>query len=342
MKKKYVIWFVWMSLIALVTSCGNKNEFVLKGTLGTEKGEKFLVVFDDPIAKIDSIIPIEGEFEYTFIPDTTTLIRLVNKDGISIPVFAEKGWEVEMKGTFDKPLISGEAHNHDYHDFLKSIEGLEDQDTIAIIAEKFIRKHPHSFASAYLIDRYFIQAPNPDIQKVESLIIPLNGEVKDSRILNVAMKSIPTDKEKNHKNLSYYSLTDRNGKYISWNIKKDQFILVNFWASWDQRSKVACDSLHKQIKELPKDRVKVLNVALDYDKAQWLKACQKDDDFWIETCNFNGWEAPIVKQNNILTLPSNILINNQRNILARNIYGQALTDSLTIKKDNKDTKKSRK
>lgn len=328
MKKIYTLIVVGFSMISLLTSCGKSSEFVLKGTLGTEKGESFIALYDDPIAKIDTITPIEGEFEYSFIPDTMTLIRLVNKDGIIIPVFADKGWEVEFKGTFEKPEIQGESHNKDYSDFLKSIDGIENQDSIAQIAEQFIRKHPHSFASAYLIDKYFIQASNPDIDKIDRLIIPLNGEVKDSRIINVAMKSIPTETDKEKKNVGYFSLTDRDGKYVSWNMKKDQFIIINFWASWNQKSKVACDSLYSLVKKLPEERVRVLNVSLDYDKEKWLEACHEDGDTWTETCNLNGWETPIVKRNNVLQLPSNILIDSQRRIIAKDIYEEVLTDSL--------------
>ena len=335
MKKIHTLLSYWFGLTLLLTSCGNGQEFVLKGTLGTEKGEKFLVVHDDPIAKIDTISPIEGEFEYTFVPDTTTLIRLVNKEGKIIPVFAEKGWEVECNGTFDKPKLKGNAHNRDYQDFLNSVEGIENPDSIAVLAEKFIRKHPHSFASAYLIDRYFIQADEPDMQKVNSLITPLNGEVKDSRVLNVALKSIPTDKNLNNKSLNYFSIRDRNDKYYSWSLKEGQYILVNFWASWNEKSKSACNSLYDQVKKLPKDRLRVLNISLDYDKEQWLKACKKDTVFWTETCSFKGWEAPIVKQNNILSLPSNILINNQRKILATDVYHSELTDSLKLKPSKK-------
>ena len=331
MKKTYTLLSLCIGVIALLTSCGHGDSFILKGTLGTEKGEKILVVYDDPIAKIDTILPIEGEFEYSFIPDTTTLIRLVNKEGKIIPIFAEKGWEVDCKGTFEDPILDGEAHNRDYYNFLKSIKGFEHPDSISLAAEKFIRKHPHSFASAYLIDRYFIQTANPDMDKVNLLITPLNGEVKDSRVLNVAMKSIPNEKDFDKHSLSYYSLTDRNEKYISWSIKKDQYILVNFWASWDKKSIAACDTLQSAVKKLPKERIKVFNISLDYDKKQWLKACKKDTENWIEICNFTGWEAPIVKQNNILNLPSNILINNQRAIIAKNIASKELIDELKKK-----------
>lgn len=328
MKKIYTLLFLCISMASLFTSCDKGNEFTLKGTLGTEKGEKFIVLYDDPIAKIDTIEPIEKEFEYSFVPDTMTLIRLINKEGKIIPIFADKGWTVTCKGTFDKPEVDGDGDNHDYHDFLQSIEGLEGQDTIAHVAEQFISQHPHSFASAYLIDHFFIQTPNADIQKVTALITPLNGEVKDSRVINVAMKSIPAESKIEQKSLNYFSLRDREGKYISWSTKNGQYIIINFWASWDEKSVKACQELRSMVDKLPENTVKVLNISLDYNKKEWIQACQADKDYWIEICNLTGWEAPIVKQNNILSLPSNILIDSKRKILAKNLFGNALADKL--------------
>ena len=55
-------------------------------------------------------------------------------------------------------------------------------------AEEFIVQHPHSFVSAYLINDYFVQVPQPDIEKDQSLIEPLGGNIKDSRILSMALK----------------------------------------------------------------------------------------------------------------------------------------------------------
>lgn len=340
MKKIFTLLSIILSMTTLITSCGNKQVFTLQGNLGTQKGETFLVVYDDPIGKIDTIAPIEGEFEYSFLPDTMTLIRLVSKDGITLPIFADKGWKVDCHGTFQEPRIEGNAHTADYYRFQQSIQGITQFDSIQHRAEQFIRKNPQSFASAYLIDRYFIQAPQVDMKKVNSLITPLNGEVKDSRVLNVAMKSMPTGNDLAKKTLSYFSLTDRNGKYLSWNSKKSECILINFWASWDNKSRASSDTLYAQIKKLPKESIRVFNVSLDYDKKAWLKACRKDLDSWVEICNFTGWETSIVKQNHVLSLPSNILINNQRNILAVDVFGDELKDKvMDIYQENKKKNK---
>lgn len=329
MKKIYSLLSVFLGGLLLLTACGNGTEFTLKGTLGTEKGEEFLVVYDDPLAKIDTILPLEGKFEYNFTPDTITLIRLVNKQGQVIPIFADKGWTVNCKGTFDAPNLEGNAHNHDYADFLSSVRKFDNnKDTIAVAAEAFIRSHPNSFASAYLIDQYFIQAPNPDVEKIKGLIAPLSGEVKDSRILNVALKSIPIEKNKEGKSMGYFSIKDRNEKYLSWSMKRNECILVNFWASWEPKSIAACDSLQAIIKKLPKNRLKVFNISLDYNKEQWLRNCRPDSENWFEICSMQGWETSIAKQNNILCLPSNILINHQREIIARDIFGNSLVKTL--------------
>lgn len=329
MKKIYSLLSLFIGGILFFTSCGDDTTFTVKGTLGTQKGEEFLVVYDDPIAKIDTILPREGKFEYSFIPDTITLIRLVSNAGQVIPVFADKGWTVTCKGTFENPVLDGNSYNQDYAEFLHSIKKFgDDQDTIRVTAKQFISSHPNSFASAYLIDKYFIQTPNPDIEKIKGLISPLSGEVKDSRILNVALKSIPLEKNREGKSLGYFSVQDRKKKYLSWNTNKDEFILVNFWASWEPKSKIACDSLRAAIKKLPKKHLKVFNISLDYNREQWLKNCKPDADDWIEICNFEGWEAAIVKQNNVLSLPSNILINHQRDILAKDIFGNALVEKI--------------
>lgn len=327
MNKISLILSILIGSITLLTSCGNSDKFTLKGNLKMEEGDCFWVVYDDPISKVDSIFPIEGKFEYEFVPDTITLIRLVDKKGYSIPVFADKGWSVNCEGNFSSPQVKGNGPNDEYHNFINSISMLKDDRNATLQkVEEFIQAHPHSYASAYLINRYFIQVDNPDIKKINTIIAPLDGEVKDSRILNVAIKSIPSESEIKKENLGYFSLKDRSNTYISWNSKKNQYILINFWASWDKKSTEAGKRLYAAINELPNKNVKVFNISLDYNKEEWLKSCQPDNDNWIEICDAKGWESVIVKQNNILSLPSNILINNQRKILARDIDEKSLAD----------------
>lgn len=118
-----------------------------------------LVVFDDPESKLDTIYPREGKFTYTFTPDTLNIFRLVNDSGETFPIFAEKGWKVSIKGSLAHPEIKGEGANNEYQEFLQSIATLKDSAQVCKQAESFIKRHPASPASAYILQRYFHNQP---------------------------------------------------------------------------------------------------------------------------------------------------------------------------------------
>lgn len=342
-KQVYPFIFVTL-LVGLLLSCSGKNSFRLEGKLtdSIAADAPILVIYDDPEAKLDTIFPTKGSFTYTLSPDTLTLFRLVNQQGEIIPVFAYKGWEVQLKGTFTKPELKGNGANQEYQEFLKSIETFsENEQEVTKEAEKFIRSHPQSIVSAYLLDRYFIQQPYPDVDRISTLINPLSGVVKDSRILSVAMKSLPSTQAKDITHLSYYSCKDRNGKYISWGGKdKQPYTLVNFWASWSPSSLIERNDLEKLIEELPKNTLQILNISLDIDKKQWLNRCKTDTTAWIETCDFKGWENQLVKQHNIDRLPANILIDKNRKIIDINLTKEQIKQKVQSGQEQEEKKKA--
>lgn len=329
-------------LLGLLFSCSGKENFTLKGNLtaSTTSDEPILVIYDDPEARLDTIYPKKGEFTYILSPDTLTLIRLINQQGEAIPIFADKGWEVQLKGTFTQPELKGTGANMEYQEFLQSIAAIrKDEKASAREAEKFIQSHPQSVVSAYLLDRYFIQQPHPDIQHILKLIKPLSGTVKDSRILSVAMKALPTQKTSDITYLSYYSCKDRNGKYISWNSNdKPSYTLVNFWASWSETSLSEREKLKELVSSLKPQNLKILNVSLDIQKEKWLDQCKPDTTSWIETCDFKGWENLLVKQHHIDRLPANILIDKNRKIIDSNLTGEQIREKIQEDKDKGNEK----
>lgn len=325
MKKLYLI-LLSVYLLFCLDSCRQSDEFELKGELEDITSDMILVVFDDPESKLDTIYPREGKFTYTFTPDTLNIFRLVNDSGKTFPIFAEKGWKVSVKGSFPHPEIKGEGPNNEYQEFLQSIHMLEDSAQVCQQAESFIKSHPNSLASAYILYQYFSQSANPNLDLIASLIKPLTGKVKDSRILSEILQKLP-EKEKNPSAyLNYLSVKKRNGEYLSWSGSSThkQYSLINFWASWNKESMGIKDSLYSICKNFSKNNFRVINFSLDYDKAEWLKNAREDTEQWIEVCDYKGWNNQILKQLNIQCLPSNILIDRNRKILGSNLYGKTL------------------
>lgn len=317
-------------LLSCLYSCQKSDTFELKGDLQEMTGDVLFLIYDDPDPKIDTIYPRKGKFEYAFVPDTLCLMRLTDESGNIIPVFADKGWEVRLKGKLDKPTIEGDGYNKEYQEFLTQANATDSRQKQEAMAETFIKSHPQSFVSAYLINQYFVQKPEPDEQKIEELIEPLEGKVKDSRILGMVIKSLPTKKgnKQNDNYISYYSARLRDGKYLSWNTQKGQFTLVNFWATWDKKSVTLKDSLYQLTKNFKEKEFRILNISLDYDKKAWERNCKEDSEQWIELCDAKGWNSTLVRQKNINEIPANILVNPGRKIVARNIYGNDLKKKL--------------
>lgn len=340
MKKLYSL-LVLLYLLFCFDSCKQKEAFELRGELTDLSLDTLWVVFDDPEIRLDTLFPQGGKFTYTFTPDTLQLFRLVDTNGNYLPVFADKGWEVTVKGSLASPQVKGEGPNRDYQEFLSRAKTLQgDSIALAHWAEEFVRQHPSSFASAYVIDQYFVQTPQPDVEKVRGLINPLRGEVKDSHLLSMILQTISQRKSDNDTEyLSYFSCKDRNGKYISWTENKENYILINFWASWDKGSMAERDSLMKSCQRLPKEKFRVVNFSLDYEKKAWLDACKKDTDFWVEVCDYAGWENSLIKQQRIACIPANILISRNRKILATNLYGEELYNKVLQLIDEEKDKK---
>ena len=214
---------IYPTLIALImlalSSCKENPTFTIRAEMDGLADKPILVVYDDPTSRLDTIFPKEGKFDYAFTPDTITLFRLVMPEtGEVIPVFADKGQEMTLAGTFQAPDITGDGMNGEYGALLKEVQALKDSASIAQAVEKFIQTHPSSFASAYLINQYFIQVPSPDTEKIDRLIAPLAGNIKDSRILSVILKTLPSQENNTRQNkeyVNYFSCKDREGKYIS-------------------------------------------------------------------------------------------------------------------------------
>ena len=328
MKKLYPL-LTLIILLSCFSSCEKKTDFELRGELENFKSERILVVYDDPEVKLDTIYPKDGKFLYKLIPDTIHLFRLVDEAGRAIPIFADKGDRVTLTGSFEQPEVSGDGANRDYQEFRERIASIQhDSAAVSKAAEDFIRSHPQSFASAYLIDRYFVQVPDPDVECIKGLIDPLSGNIKDCRVLSTVLQTIPQKNEPQLTNVSYFSCKDRSGKYVSWS-SKEGYTLINFWASWNGESIAERDSLESVVKSFPsRINFRILNLSLDYDREAWLAACKKDDAHWIEICDCTGWENSVLKQQNVTRLPANILVDRNRKILARNLYGEAFKNKI--------------
>lgn len=331
-------WITWLLLTGvIIQSCKKSNDFTLKAELDNLHDEYLLAIHDEPEARIDTIYPREGKFVYTCLVDSFNgTFRLTNTVGATIPIYTLKGKQVELKGNFEHPQIKGTGENALYMDFIQSTSKISTSTEIAKIAEKWIQNHPQSKVSAYLINRYFVQVEHPDINHIRRLIDPLDGQIKDSPLIALALRSITGTKgQTDITYFPYITYKDRQGKYLTWGSEKDQITIVQLWASWDPNSITEREQLHQLLKDYTKNQLVVINISLDYDRNQWLSHCKDDNEQWKEYCDFKGFQTNVIQQLKIQELPYNIIINNTRQIKAKGLHGSELVQmikTLTQKK----------
>ena len=329
---KYIYFLITFFAILFCGCAENKQEFTLKGKLQGLDSDTIIAYYQHPDYKLDTIIAIGEEFKYTFVPDTFTMFTLLLNQN-ELPVFADKGQTVEIKGTISEPIIKGEGENKKLAQVMEYLKGVP-QYHIKHAVDSIIRTNNQSYINLYLIDKYFVKDPQNDCLIIKKLIDSQIGYIKDTPYISDLKNKLKAQQPQ-----SIYSLNnkDRKGKAFKWSSLKKKYILLDFWASWNPESVAEQDSLARVIKALRNENFVVVSISLDYDKQTWMKASDRDTTQWIQLCDFKGWKNTTVEEQNIQSLPSNILLSPNKQIIERNIRGQKLIDK--IKQLTKDDKR---
>ena len=111
-------------------------------------------------------------------------------------------------------------------------------------------------------------------------------------------------------------------------VRKHDYTLLNFWASWSRKSREENPELVKIYNKYNKKGFEIVGVSLDEDNALWKKAVKEDKLSWIQVCDFKKWESSSAQTYMIKEVPSNILIDREGKIIAFNL-STLLTSILT-------------
>lgn len=291
-----------------------------------------------------------GKFEADLRADTLAALWMLFDDGTQYPLFADKQSKLRIKGTADSLAqtlsVTGSLPNDELAAFLHEVRILEQptETTLQQMADTFITTHPNSLASLYVLERYFILQPDPDMERIERLIKGLSGELKD-RPLVMRLEAQLKDREQGRigKNAPYFRLPDADKKLKSRNDFKDQYILLHFWASWDAASRTQ----NKELLRLSRDRKKdkafaLLGISLDVEREEWQKAVKADTLEWEQLCDFAGWNTEAVRQFAVIQLPCTFLISPEGKIIGRDMDIDAVGPKVDAEKEREEKAKAAK
>ncbi len=105
-------------------------------------------------------------------------------------------------------------------------------------------------------------------------------------------------------------------------------ILLDFWSAAIADSRINNAEMKELWSEYAHRGLAVYQVSLDTSKPLWVNTVQEQKLPWITVCDFRGEQSMAVRMYNIRSIPANFIIDRAGNIVAKNLYGDALANKL--------------
>ena len=324
--------FFFLCLVSLLLySCGDSQQnFKLEGSFkGFKQGELYVYSMNGT-PRLDTIGVSRGEFIYqASVTEPTTLI-IVFPNYSELPVFAEPGLTIEMDGDashLKETKITGSDANKAMTEFRLRTSNMVPPEVVKE-ATKFINEHLESPVSFYLLNKYFIQTPEPDYVKIQNLLKTIQKAMPDNRKMAEISKQIEALKSlKVGSRLPSFSAVGMNGERVSSSDLNAKVNVITLWASWNYES-VNIQNLLARLQRQHQGDLKVLSISIDGSLQDCRKIIERDSIKWSTVCDGKMWDMPVLQKIGLSYLPDNIVMDGQGKIIGRTLTYQELNKKI--------------
>lgn len=322
---------LFLLLVLILISCGTRSgHFKMEGRfLHMNQGELYVYSPDGGIDGLDTIKIEAGRFAYE-IPCSKPATLVIIFPNYSVqPIFAESGGSVEMKADashLKEMEVKGTDDNELMTKFRKQIANSSPPDELKY-AIQFIKDHPESTVSVYLLNRYLIQTETPDYKQAANLLKILLKEQPGNVTLGRLQRQISgLGTLKVGDKLPNFTTKDINGKLINNATLANQTIIISTWAAWSYESLDFQRALNDAVKA---GKIAALGISVDANPKDVRQALKNDDITFPNVCDGKMLSTPLLKTFGLTTVPDNIVVRNGK-IIERGITANTVRQRYSI------------
>ena len=289
----------------------NPVEVYLRGNIkkrGTSDPNYFSFFLEPKIIKISliedkfkeakvtgSITQNEYEKLKLVIDPLNNEIKTINKEA--------KELRSKLKKNKDNSLINGQMEKLSQ----KFTNNINQKKAIHL---KFIKNHPNSYLSAYLLNFYSSRIP---IKEINKYYLNLSSIIRNSSYAKRVKNKIKiVENSKIGKQSPFFKTYDIEGNEFSLEMYKGKYIVLDFWADWCAPCIEKLPELKKLFQKYNLKGLEIVGFSLDKDVESWKKAVNKNKIYawkhiYVGRQNIKG--DSIFKSFNVNRIPALILIN---------------------------------
>ena len=308
---KRILPLIFFSL--LFFSCRNSNGFFkMEGRLlHMNQGELYLYSPDGVIEGLDTIKVEAGRFAFQIPCEKEGTLVVVFPNFSTQPIFTEPGEEVNVKADAShlrEIEVKGTEANELMSDFRKQVASVSPPEERKF-AEQFVKDHPESIVSRYLVNRYFILNSTPDYKLALNLIKEMQTAQPDNWELERMKRQLRTMKNATvGLNLPQFTVKTLDGKTITGNeLRRNHMVIINVWASWDYNSLEMQRTLNEAAR---KGYATVLGISIDASPKDVRRLLKADDIIFENVCDGQMLDGKLLQTLGLTTMPDNIVVKN--------------------------------
>ncbi|MCX6208393.1 MAG: TlpA disulfide reductase family protein [Bacteroidetes bacterium] len=125
-----------------------------------------------------------------------------------------------------------------------------------------------------------------------------------------------------------FDFLDIDSNKISLKSFAGKYLLINFWQSKSMDCIKENDRIKNYYAKYKDKNLEVLSISLDSNSTSWSKVVKKDSLQWKHVRDTLFFNSSLIKKYNISSLPSSVLINPSKKIIAIDLMGEKLKEKL--------------